>query len=416
MASRRIRMGTIGFVLVVLGFAWGLIALLMMRFETGGLFPPYSSFRNDPIGTKALYASLEQLPGMTVQRFTDPLGSLADGPAGQTVFLLGANTQQPNKAPESMLHELGEVMERGGRVVLTFAPNAADFEMEYAAPEPAEVEPEDDNARARQERQLAMTNEMLSLKDEWGIELDFEGMPFLDGDLIPETADLNDDGSLPESMAWHSGLQFVLHDSKWQTIYENRGYPVVVERAFGDGALVLVGDSYYVTNEGLAVDRQPEWLAWLVGDASAVTFDERHLGMARNPGTAHLIRRYGLESVVVGLIVLAALFMWRAGSSLAPRYEDSLPADAADLERGRDAHAGFANLVQRSIPKKDATDECVKQFVSSVLPGLRRSDAEALKTALDQTAASHRSSRPEDAYREVLNQLKERNVIIRHDR
>ena len=49
-------------------FVAGLIYLFLLRFETGDVYPPYSSLRSDPLGTMALCESLEKIPGVEVRR------------------------------------------------------------------------------------------------------------------------------------------------------------------------------------------------------------------------------------------------------------------------------------------------------------------------------------------------------------
>ena len=63
--------------LVVSGFTFGLIHLFNLRFESGDNYPPYSSLRAAPLGSKALYESLDQL--MPARRHLQPLSKLGDG-------------------------------------------------------------------------------------------------------------------------------------------------------------------------------------------------------------------------------------------------------------------------------------------------------------------------------------------------
>lgn len=81
---------TAAFLLVLLlgCFAAGLWALLVLRFEAGDVNPAYSSLRPDPLGVKALFQALEQMPGMTVERHFRPLSKLA-GTGKMTLFYLG---------------------------------------------------------------------------------------------------------------------------------------------------------------------------------------------------------------------------------------------------------------------------------------------------------------------------------------
>ena len=408
-----------GFALVVAVFGWGILDILVTRFDTGEMFPPYSSYRNDPLGTKALFASLDRLPGMEVDRYIDPLRSLADAPSEQTVLLIGVNTQQPKFAPRAFADAVDEVANKGGRIVLAFAPSEADFLAEEMARVgvPCRRSREADEEDEAKKRAAELAEPVVSINDRWGIELQYEPLRFDgDGGLITQDAILASRDELPEVMEWHNGLQFTLNDAAWRTVYECRDEVVVAERPLGEGSLVFVGDSYYLTNEGLAGSRQAEFIAWLMGGNSYIQFDEEHLGMLQHPGTAALIRRYGLESLFAGFIVLAMLFAWRAGSSIAPRYSDTLPANAGDLERGRDAHSGFANLVQRSTPPDQVVAECVIQWRHSVLPGLGRSDAKEIADALHQAVEANRTSAPVDTYRAVLDQLQERNVHTAYDR
>lgn len=399
-------------------FGWGIFEILVMRFDTGTMFPPYSSYRNDPLGTKALFDSLDRLPGVEVSRYIDPLEHLSDGPEAQTVLLIGVNTHDPDSAPISLVEELDTLLENGGRVVLAFAPTVADFfQDEIDRSGVPGFRPKDESEEEEDDRAAALARQTVSIKEHWGIELQHEPLRFDgDGGIITSNAFLKSDDDLPATIEWHNGLQFTVDDETWRTVYDCRDQVVVAERELGRGTLVFIGDSYYLTNEGLAVNRQSELLSWLIGGNSYIKFDEQHLGMQRNPGAAQLMRRYGLESLIAGFIGLALLFAWRAASTLAPRYSDALPANAGDLEFGRDTHAGFANLVQRSTPRGEVVKVCFDQWRHSVLPGLGRPDAKEIVAALTKTIEANRKAAPVDAYRAVLNQLHERNVHTAYDR
>jgi len=415
MSKPRNRFALIGFAIVVAAFGWGIFELLVMRFDTGAMFPPYSSYRNDPLGTKALFASLDRLPDVQVARYVDPLEHLSDARADQTVLLIGVNTVEPSVMPSSFAEEIDTVLEKGGRVVLAFAPLGMDFfaDEQGRAGMPGFLPRNEDD---EEDESPDLVEGMVSIQDQWGIELRYEPLRFDgDGGLIPTDAVLESEEAMPESIEWHNGLHFDLSADEWRAVYRCRDEVVVAERPLGEGTLVFVGDSYYLTNEGLALNRQPEFLAWLIGTNPYVQFDEQHLGMQRNPGAAALMRRYGLQSLIAGFVFLALLFAWRAGSSLAPRYSDTLPTDAGELELGRDAHAGFSNLVQRSTPRADVVGVCVDQWRQSVLPSMGRTDSKELAEALVDAAIINKSAGPVDAYRAVLNELQERNVLTAYD-
>jgi hypothetical protein len=79
---------TLFLLIVALIFVSGVIELLILRFQKGDTYPPYSSYRSDPLGTKAFYEGLGSLPGVAVERNTEPLDRVS-GLSGAAVFLFG---------------------------------------------------------------------------------------------------------------------------------------------------------------------------------------------------------------------------------------------------------------------------------------------------------------------------------------
>ena len=55
-------------VLLLIAFLLGVGHLFVLRFQTGDVYPAYSSLRSDPLGTRVLYESLENLGDITLQR------------------------------------------------------------------------------------------------------------------------------------------------------------------------------------------------------------------------------------------------------------------------------------------------------------------------------------------------------------
>ena len=60
-------------------FIGGLARLFALRYEVGDVYPPYSSLRADPLGTKALAAALGALPGIEVRTNFKPLPRIPSG-------------------------------------------------------------------------------------------------------------------------------------------------------------------------------------------------------------------------------------------------------------------------------------------------------------------------------------------------
>jgi len=101
---------------VLLAFAGGLWQLFSLRFEAGDVYPPYSSLRADPLGTKALHDSLAFLDSRRVARHYRPLDKL-DDPRNTTVLWLG---DSPSGLPAA---EWRGFIRGGGRLVVAWTPS-----------------------------------------------------------------------------------------------------------------------------------------------------------------------------------------------------------------------------------------------------------------------------------------------------
>ena len=167
--------------------------------------------------------------------------------------------------------------------------------------------------------------------------------------------------SLEEEISWHSALGFSLMDSQWQSIYSSGSGPVVIERAYGKGSIVLAADSYFLSNEALRKERTPKLLSWLVGGSTLVVFDEESHGVRDSPGLASLIAKYGLRGAFAGLLLLAVLFIWKNAAPFIPPFEE---ADAT-LVLGKQANEGFVNLLRRSISPQAILGVCAEEWKKS---------------------------------------------------
>ncbi len=181
---------------------------------------------------------------------------------------------------------------------------------------------------------------------------------------------------------------------------------MLIERKIGRGTLVLASDCYFLSNEALLKDRHADLLAWLVGPATRVVFDEAHLGVVEMPGVASLMRKYHLEGVAIGLALVAGLFIWKNSASFLPlRAEDS----ASGTVGGRDVSAGFVNLLRRNIAPRDVLRVCFQEWTKSLPQGGGHSiakvdQAQAIMEAENTRAQSERD--PVGAYRRISEVLK----------
>ncbi len=177
----------------------------------------------------------------------------------------------------------------------------------------------------------------------------------------------------------------------------------------GRGSIVLCADAYPFSNEAMRRERQPELLAWSVGMASQVIFDETHLGTANDPGIAALARRYRLHGLGTALLVLAGLFIWRSSVPFLPPAEERLADEAAHQVAGKDAAEGFIHLLRRNVPPVDLLRVCLEQWnLTAAARPPARWKIEAMQKIVDeQNALDPRRRDPVGTcrrFREILSQ------------
>jgi hypothetical protein len=166
-----------------------------------------------------------------------------------------------------------------------------------------------------------------------------------------EEATLKDKSlGLEPAVRWHSAAYFSGLGPAWRVIYECRDQPVVIERPWGNGTVVLASDSYPLSNEALhGEERHARLLAWLVGPHGTVIFDEQHHGIREEGGVAMLMVKYRLHGVVAGLVLLAALFIWQQVAPFAPKPHPQAQPEQ-EVVTGRGADEGLITLLRRSLP------------------------------------------------------------------
>lgn len=422
--------------LLVAGFFSGITWLYLERFDSGDVYSPYSTLRADPLGAKAFFEALSEMPDLRVQRNLGPLGQVAPNRAA-TLFLLGVSIDDPDVMPMEFARDLDRILGSGGRVVVAFAPTGRDVRGDVAASrammrrmderfgrgEPQDEQKDDgeesgdsgkkqeENDENDEERSRRPFSEIygrigstVKVEERWGVRLEFEALTVADdARYLPETARLVTNAELPSTIPVHSSLYFDTKAPDWEVVYTRKRMPVMIERRFDEGSLVLVSDPYLLSNEALRVERHAELLAWLVGRNREVVFDETHLGVRENPGIAALIRKYNLHGAVFTLLVLAALYIWKNAQPLVPPYPDDLPVDAGRYY-GKDSASGFANLMRRSVPPRELVRTCVNEWQKSFshrLQDFERPLREVRSILHVESAQPRKEWDPVRAYRQI---------------
>ncbi|MBK8000767.1 MAG: DUF4350 domain-containing protein [Verrucomicrobia bacterium] len=404
------------FLIAFIGFIAGLVHLFHLRFETGDSYPPYSSLRADPLGTKALFESLETL--VETRRNLHTLAKLADG-RDTTLFWLGAEPMDLRFVPADY-ERLETFIRSGGRLVISLTPTQRAPRMNrFATGTPGRPARITTNAPPIRPGEEFLDPDAISIRDRWQMEFDYAPLSSVEDQVVPEPAVLRQTNAatkLPRSLAIHTATHFGDATNGWETIYarvaRTNVYPVVIERRFGRGSIVLCADSYHFSNEALRRDREPQFIAWSVGGAQKIRFDETHLGVTQEPGVAALLREYRLGGVFIALLVLAGLFVWQNSVSFMPPYEEQLARERAELVEGKDSATGFINLLKRNIVPADLMKVCIEQWNTHVSRMRRPSTArlDAMQQLIDaENQLDPRSRNPVRMYREFCEILKRRH-------
>ena len=369
------------------GFVYGLIQLFVLRYEIGDLYQPnsqaevqsrYSSLRADPLGTKALAEALDALPSVEVRRNFKPLPKLR--PAGPiTLVYTGVPHHAVWTRPE--LAAFDSLVVGGSRAVFTFYPveskptekqekHAGDQER---ATKKKKVEEERSAAKKKESKKPDQDDskdeaEDPEMKDyyldfdavakRWGFEFDY--LPAEKKAFDRHAGLIEPGGHLESDISWHSALYFRDLKPQWKVLYMCGTMPVIIERKYGDGSIVLVADSFLVSNEALSKERHSRLLARLFSGPPAVVFDEESHGLSDDPGVASLARKYRLHGVVAGLLLLSAFFVWKNAVRFIPPYEPRFAE--SDVIAGKESGEGFINLLHRSIRPSAIFETCVAEW------------------------------------------------------
>jgi hypothetical protein len=383
-----------------------IIQLFQNRFESGDVYPPYSSLRSDPMGTMVLFESLEEFPEFTLRRDYSTAERLPE-PDGTLYLHLAAELEPFRHISANQFDEIDHFVRRGGRLLIALRPVPAEVVRPSLPKSEAQKKLEKqqkEEEKKEEERALIKT---VSLLERWRFNTKIVNLSSDEAQgYIPAVATNVSRLALPKTLTWHSGIVLTDLDANWKPIYSRDRQPVVVERQFDKGSVIVTTDSYFLSNEAMAQDRHSDLLAWVVGPQKIIYFDEAHFGITESVNMAALIRRYRLHWTIASFALLAILFVWKNSSSLAPiPPEERQPTFVFGKESGE----GFVNLLRRNVLPRDLLKTCIqewKQSATTHFQSVRKKEAEA---AMAQAgAAEAKQEVTVERYRNISRILQKR--------
>jgi hypothetical protein len=417
----------VAMVVLVAAFLLGLTQLFLLRFEAGDVYPRYSSLRADPLGTKAFYDSLSGLKEISVQRnYSMAMKAWEGSPA--TTFLLGLSPSDLFSVSPRDVADLESLVLGGGRLVVSFLPVSEKPEYDPLARSKEEKKKsKDDQAKDQKEEKKKELKprkpedskktprekeQSVSLFSRWGFSVDYQVLQANpDGSTIPAMALRKDVVGISESISWHTALLFKKLDPVWKVVYSRDDHPVMIERKLGRGTLVISADSYLFSNQAMRQERHADLLSWMIGKNNRVIFDETHLGVIEEHGIATLIRKYRLQGLLAGLVLLAGLFVWGNASSFIPSREQRV-TEVDENPTDRDDASGFTNLLRRNIPSSQLLGICLEEWRKTVGHSgkISSSDLDRIQQVItNQQSLPAKEQSPLTAYNTIRQILAERN-------
>jgi hypothetical protein len=308
-------------VALLVAFFAALMRIATLPLEAGDAYPPYSSLRADPRGTKALYESLAALNELHVERNFQPLPKLKGSEAA--VLLLGEPFREAATWSVEELKFYESIVSQGGRLIIAFLPEPPQSSERRLSPRP-DVAP--------------------AIGKRWHVAAKI---------YDASQGEIERSGSMPRETNAYLEPE---DKSGWRVLERNdQDDATLIEHDFGKGQILLLTESYPLSNEGLRGSRPVSLIANLAGSQTRVVFDESHLGVANTGSVGTLIRRYRLTATFAVLLLLGLLFLWKNSTSLLPQHSEPRSMEAA---AGADSQSGLVNLLKRSIPAQQLTRAC----------------------------------------------------------
>jgi hypothetical protein len=308
------------------------------RLETGDSFPEYSTYRTDPKGLKAFYDSLEATEAVGVARRLQSSKIFPSG-EGRALVVAGVSADQQTVSDEDA-QLFDHWLATGGRLIIALRPERRQTTSGDG--------PKSDTPGAVVSWRRFIRR--------WGVEI----VPFKG--FYPSSLKSSQFGAI---VRWFGNSYFDHLAPEWHGIAAQGDHNVIVERPFARGSLVLLSDSYPLSNEALAVDRNTGLLLWLIGSCRAVLFEETHLGLSERPGIMTLALRYGLQGTLISIIAVLLLFVWKSQYTLVPRRKTNQSARGV---QGLSSEQAFLNLLRRTILPKDLLGVCIETWLKTARP------------------------------------------------
>jgi hypothetical protein len=389
------------FFIALILFTVGFYNLFSIRFRVGDIYPAYSSLRSDPLGAKVLFKGLDGLDGINVERNFQSFSKFS-GDRDTALFVLGATRDWIEAENLNVYSAISGSAAAGGRVVISLYPSQAVSRSEAAAGTRDQEKDKNTEETGKQDKgDLQNEKSQESLLKRLGVGIAYsKEYGALSADLI-KTGVTN----IPSAIKCASTIYFTELDKGWEVIYGRRGLPVMIEKRFGAGTIVLYADSYIFSNEAMMSERHPGLLAWLAGGGVKIYFDESHFGITEDAGIMDLIYKYRLQGVILVLLLTAGLFLWKTAAHFVPPNNGQKKVETG-VRTVRDHLDGLAGLLHRNILSKDLLKICIQEWERSYA-----GDKRVISKVRGLIDEQDMQTNPVQSYKKICDYISERKRL-----
>lgn len=345
---RNKRLLTISFFVLTGLFCLLMTNLFLLRFKAGDIYPPYSSLRSDPLGTKALFIAMKKLDAVIVRRNFQPV-RLLESTDKTCFFFMGVPTGKHHVISREEYNRIKQLIDKGNRLVIALRPVNPES---FSRSSPEKEKQTGTNSEKQENNDL---EKKIDLFKAMGLTIRHEKSKPAPVSARPVFQPLPPGSTKP--VFWPMTLWFETGPT-WDPILSIGGKPVIIEKKWANGSVVMLADSYLFSNESLKKHDHSQILAWLPKDKNHIVFDEYHLGIRQQAGVSTLIRKYDLFGILGLIAIFMILFVWKNTTSLVPADDQHsmrpLPGD-----EGEHPVPGMVYLLRQHIHKSDLIGQCI---------------------------------------------------------
>ena len=380
---------------------WGLYS---MRYRGSDIYPAYSSFRTDRMGSKLLYESLDNISEYSVKRNFRPLDEITQANIRKTTLFVAGTSPHLFGIKENF-KELNDFVLSGGRAIVSFTPlenSQSDTKCSKCGKVINKKKVKKKKIKKGKTTPLKKSCSVNSEKN-FGAEL----CSITRALKLPAEAKATGAFYLP-SIQVFSKNYFKMNNTAWKVLFTLRGKPVIIEREYpGGGSLILCADSYFFSNQYLAEKSGAKLLLHLIGNRRKIVFDETHLGAVKSLNVIYLAKKYNLYPFILAAAVTLLLFVWRSLSRPCDVPDNSTVATEDQDSINEFSDSSLVNMLKSNYSAREIMQACWDEFEAGTsIKHISKHKYEALKNI-----ANRKGIKPVELYNEAVNEYTKREGL-----